>query len=97
MKPIGWLLQKYQAMAWLVIGQREAAGKVFEAMLQANPDDVYALASRAQLAVQRGDKAQALIDMQRLCELDRESAHAWYNYGYLLHDCGNVGEAENVF
>jgi predicted Zn-dependent protease len=97
MKPIGWLLQKYQAMAWLVFGQRETAGKVFEAMLKANPDDVYALASRAQLAVQRGDKVQALMDMKRLCALDGGSAHAWYNYAYLLHDCGYVGEAEGVF
>jgi Tfp pilus assembly protein PilF len=97
MKPIAWLLQKYQAMGWLVIGQREAAGKVFEAMLQANPKDTYALASRAQLAVQRGDKTAALKDMQRLCELDSESAHAWYNYGYLLNDCGHVGQAEDMF
>lgn len=43
MKPFGWLFQKYQAMAWLVIGQREAAGKVFEAMLQARPGQMMSM------------------------------------------------------
>ena len=97
MKSIVWLLQKYQAMSWLVMGQRHAAGRVFEAMLQTHPDDVYALASRAQLAAQRADKTAALKDMKRLCELDGDSAHAWYNYGYLLNDCGDVDQAEIMF
>ena len=97
MKQLGWFLLKYKAMAWLVVGQRDVAGKVFESMLQTNPDDAYALASRAQLAVQRGDKIAALQDMKRLCELDGGSAHAWYNYGYLLNECGHISLAEEMF
>lgn len=97
MKPLRWLLLKYRAMGLLIFGQRDAAGKVFDAMLQTFPDDVYAMASRAQLAVQRGDNMQALKDMTRLCELDGGSAHAWYNYGYLLNECGHVDQAELMF
>lgn len=97
MKPIAWRLQKYKAMGWLVIGQPEAAGRVFDAMLQANPNDTYALASRAQLAVQRGDNTDALNDLQRLCHMDGESAHAWYNYAYLLNECGQTEQAEAMF
>ena len=97
MKPPGWLLLKYRAIALLVFGRRDAAGKVFDAMLQTFPDDAYALASRAQLAAQRGDNTAALKDMKRLCALDGKSAHACYNYGYLLNECGQVDQAELMF
>jgi hypothetical protein len=57
---LNYLLLKYQAIALLVLGRRQAALTRFEQMLALVPRDRYALASRAHLLGQMGDKPAAI-------------------------------------
>lgn len=91
-----WL--KWQAMAWLVIGDRRRAALVFDEMLARFPGDPYARMSRAHLRAQAGQKEGALDDYAQLLESHpRHGAAAWFNYGFLLEESGRYDEAEHAF
>ncbi|MCX7222701.1 MAG: hypothetical protein NTW89_07405 [Burkholderiales bacterium] len=53
---LDWMLRKWQAILWIVLGQRTRAITVFQNMLQAYPNDSYALGSLAHLKAELGDK-----------------------------------------
>jgi tetratricopeptide (TPR) repeat protein len=92
-----WQL-KFQALALLVLGRREAALVVFSAMLSRWPDDAYALASRAHLHAQLGKREQALTDAHALTRAHpKRSAADWFNLAYLLDEAGRHAEAEPAF
>ena len=90
--------RKCLAMAWLVIGRKEQALHVFSDMLRRWPSDAYALASRAHLLAQLGQREAAITDAQALVAAHpRRSAAHWFNLAFLLEEGGRLDEAEQAF
>jgi tetratricopeptide (TPR) repeat protein len=91
-------LHRLKAMALLVFGLRDAAERVFDAMLREWPNDPYALASRAHLRMQRQDVAGAILDGQALVghHPDRSAAD-WFNLAFMLEHAHRLDEAEGAF
>lgn len=91
-------LHKLKAIVLLVFGQRDAAERVFDAMLRVWPDDAYTLSSRSHLRMQRGDPAGAILDAQALVHVRPErSAGDWFNLAYLLEHTNRLDEALSAF
>lgn len=91
-----WL--KLQAIAWLVLGARERAAAVFDRMLTGWPRDAYALASRAHLRAQAGDRPGAIEDSQALVAAHPgRSAADWFNLAFLLDEAQRLEESEAAF
>jgi tetratricopeptide (TPR) repeat protein len=91
-----WL--RLQAMLWLALGQEARAWQVFDTMLARQPDDAHALASRAHLQAQAGQRAGAITDLQALVAAHpRRSAGDWFNLAFLLEAEGRLAEAEAAF
>jgi len=89
---------KLRAMAWLVIGRRDAAEALFDEMLRRWPQDAYTLASRAHVRAQRGAREAAVTDAQALVAAHpQRSAADWFNLAFLLEDTTRFGEAEAAF
>jgi len=86
---------RLRAVALLLLGRPVAAEAVFGRMLQARPDDAYALASRCHVRAQLGQRDAAIADAQRLVQVHPErSAGHWFNLGFLLSDAARDAEAE---
>ncbi len=100
MTPRTWAYwqHKLKAMAWLLVGRREAALGVFSDMLQIWPGDAYVLASRSHLLAQLGRRDAAIGDAQALVDAhpQRSAAH-WFNLAFLLEQAGRFDEAERAF
>ncbi len=95
---IAYLLLKWRAMGWLVLGRQAPALALFNEMLQRWPRDGYALASRSHLRAQRGQRDEAIADMQTLVAAQPDCSPAyWFNLAYLLEDAGRYREAEPAF
>jgi len=91
-----WL--KWSAMAWLLVGRNAQALVIFDEMLRRWPGDAYALASRSHVRAQRGQRDEAIADLQALVAAQPDcSAAYWFNLAYLLEDGGRFAEAEPVF
>lgn len=97
MRRLRWLGYKWRAMTWLVLGRSAPAAAVFDAMLREFPGDPYALASRAHLQAQGGERAAALATLEHLLALQPEVGSHWFNYGYLLEEEGAWERAEAAF
>lgn len=100
MKSRGWAYQahKYAVMGWLLIAQDARALALLDRMVARWPDDAYALASRAHLRAQRGDRAGAVADAQALVAAHpTRSAADWFNLAFLLEADGRLEEAEPAF
>ncbi len=90
-----WL--KLVARLALTLGQREDALRYFEAMSAIDANDVYAMASRAQVEDQLGRAVRA-IDLQRqLTRLTPGQASAWFNLGFMLEKAGDLEDALAAF
>jgi tetratricopeptide (TPR) repeat protein len=93
-----YALLRLRALALLVIGRREAALQLFSTMLALFPGDAYALASRAHLLAQLGQRDAAIADAQLLTRTyPSRSAADWFNLAYLLDEAGRHGESEPAF
>jgi tetratricopeptide (TPR) repeat protein len=93
-----YLLDKLQAMGWLVLGRSQQALAVFDRMARQWPRDAYVLASRAHLHAQAGRRAQAIADAQALVAAHpRLAASHWFNLAYLLEADDRPAEAEPAF
>jgi tetratricopeptide (TPR) repeat protein len=91
-----WL--KGLAVVALVFGRRGSARELFDRMLTRWPTDDYALASRAHLLAQIGDKEAALRDARALTQAHpRRSAGDWFNLAFLLEATNQIHEAEAAF
>jgi predicted Zn-dependent protease len=93
MNPRGWAYQarKYAVMGWLLIAQDARALRLLDGMVARWPDDAYALASRAHLRAQRGDRAGAIADAQSLVAVHpARSAADWFNLAFLLEAEGRL-------
>jgi tetratricopeptide (TPR) repeat protein len=100
MNPRGWgyPVLKYAVMGWLLIAQDRRALALLDRMLSRWPDDAYALASRAHLRAQRGDRPGAVADAQALVSAHpARSAADWFNLAFLLEADGRLQEAEPAF
>lgn len=87
----------WQVRAWLLLGCQGRALAGLRRVLQAHPSDVHALATRAHLLAQRGEKAAALQDLAQLVTLAPDAAAGWFNYGFLSEDMGLLAQAEAAF
>lgn len=95
---VSYLLLKWRAMGWLVLGRQAPALALFNQMLYRWPRDGYALASRAHLRAQVGERDLAIADMQTLLAAQPERSSAdWFNLAYLFEDAGRYSEAEPAF
>lgn len=96
----GWAyrLLKLRALTALVLGRRDMARAVFDQILTRWPQDAYALASRAHLLAQRGERAAAIADLQTLLAAwPTRSAGDWFNLAYLLEAEDRLEAAEAAF
>ena len=79
-------------------GVPEAEGNEYEGALRdaiaANPDDVVALASMANLAATRGDHREAIGFYERAIELDPDNGGIRLDFALSLAESGNLDDAE---
>jgi tetratricopeptide (TPR) repeat protein len=95
---VDWWRFKLRALVLLVFGRHAAAEAVFDAMLVRWPADAYALASRAHLRAQRGDREAAIADAHSLVAAHPErSAADWFNLAFMLEEAERLDEAESAF
>lgn len=93
-----YLALKAKALTALVLARNHLAEQVFDDMLSRWPQDAYALASRAHLRCLRGDRREAITDLQALVAgHPRRSAGDWFNLAYLLEANEQLDEAEAAF
>jgi tetratricopeptide (TPR) repeat protein len=97
MRRLRWLGFKWRATALLVLGRNGPALSVFEAMLAEFPADAYALASKAHLQAQAGDRAGALQTMELLLHAWPDNGPHWFNYGFVLEEAQQYEQAEIAF
>ena len=96
--PLAATLARASAMAWLVLGRRDAALRVFDRMLVRWPENAYALASRAHLKAQAGRRDDAIADAKQLVAAHPDrSAADWFNLAFLLEEARRLSEAEAAF
>ena len=90
----GW---KWRAMALLVFGRTEAALRLYEEMLAEFPGDTYALASKAHLQGQLGQRRAALDTLAQVVRAEPQNGRHWFNYGFLLEQLEEFEQAEAAF
>jgi tetratricopeptide (TPR) repeat protein len=95
---LAWWLHKLRAMGWLLLGRHGRARTVFDTMLRRWPGDAYALASRAHLSAQGGDRPAAVADLQALLAAHPQAGAAhWFNLAFLLEALDRLDDAEAAF
>ncbi len=85
------------AMTWLVLGRQTRAMAVFEHLLERDPLNAYALASRAHLHTQAGRLDAALADSHSLLKVSGDVASTWFNHGFILEAAQRWEEALQAF
>lgn len=91
-----WLALR--ALVLLMFGRRRAAHEAFSRILALAPGDAHALASRAHLRAELGQREGAITDLRTLTALHPErSAADWFNLGFLLDAADRSQEAEPAF
>jgi tetratricopeptide (TPR) repeat protein len=88
---------KLLARLSLTLGQREDALRRLEAMDALDPDNAYALASRAQIEDQMGHPARAITLQRQLTRVTSGQASAWFNLGFMLEKAGDLEDALAAF
>lgn len=91
------LLLKWQAIAQITLGRRQAALMCFDRMLALDPTHAYALSSRAHLRAQLEDREGALQDYAHLTALPQAQAADFFNQGFLQEATGQLEAAEASF
>lgn len=88
---------RWQVRVWLVLGLRRRALDRVNMLLLNDPDDLYALATRAHLQAELGDAPAAQKTLMLLVSLRPDRAAGWFNLGYLSEELGQLAEAEAAF
>lgn len=96
-RSLNHLFARWQVRSLLVLGQRQAALDRLDGLLRADADDVYALATRAHLLAELGDKAGALQTLQRQVAVAPGAAPGWFNLGFLSEEMGLLEQSEAAF
>jgi len=92
-----WIL-KLQVVAALMCNRYRLALRFLDGRLAVSPQDPYALANRAHVLAQIGEKDRAIADLRTLVTAHpTRSAGDWFNLGYLLEAQGDVGGSEAGF
>ena len=97
MKSLRYLFVKYRILLQITVGRRAGAYLDLERLLQDDPDDTYALASRAHLKAQDQDRQGALRDYARLTAAPGAKAAHWFNQAYLQEELRQFDDAEASF
>lgn len=87
----------WQVRCWLLLGRQSQALELITRALEADPTDVQALATRAHVLAQRGEKSAALQALAQWVALAPDHSAGWFNYGFLSEDMGLLAQAENAF
>ena len=87
----------WQVRCCLLLGRQRAALVLVERALAQHPDDGRAMATRAHLLAELGDKPSARDALVQLVRLQPRNAAAWFNYGFLCEEMGHAEEAERAF
>ncbi|PPD24976.1 MAG: pilus assembly protein PilF, partial [Methylomonas sp.] len=77
-----------QIRALVLFGQRQRALEKVDEVLAFSPSDTHALATRAHLLAELGDKAGAQHSLRSLVAIQVDQAPAWFNLGYLSEEMG---------
>lgn len=88
---------RWQVRVLLVFGQKRTALARVEGWLAQCPDDLMALATRAHLLAELGDRHGALQTLQHVVVLQPEGAPGWFNLGFLSEELGLLEQAEAAF
>lgn len=91
------LVLKWRVRTCLVLGLKRHALAAIEEILALQPINAYALASRAHVRSEAGDRAGAAADLKALIAAGEQPASTWFNLGFLLEHLGELGEAEAAF
>lgn len=91
----GWL--RWQGRIALLIGRQSQALRAFEQLHALLPDDVHALASRAQLEDQRGRHEQAIALQREVVLRQPAQAAGWFNLGFMLEKADHLEDAREAF
>ncbi|MDP2418393.1 MAG: tetratricopeptide repeat protein [Hydrogenophaga sp.] len=81
----------------MLLGRQHQALGLISRALQADPTDVQALASRAHVLAEQGEKPAALQALAQLVSVAPEHSAGWFNYGFLSEDMGLLEQAESAF
>jgi tetratricopeptide (TPR) repeat protein len=84
-------------LAYWRIGDHEAAGKAFEAAIEADAESVDAIRGLAALAIENQDYAKALDFQARLIDRGERSPELFYNTGLLLQKTGQTEDAIKLY
>ena len=79
------------------VGDRDAASRAFEAVLEADPHSFDALRGLAALAVEREDLDKALDLQAKLIEAGERTPELFYNTGLLLQKSGQIEDAIRLY
>jgi len=79
------------------MGDREGAGKAFEAVVASEPTSIDALRGLAALAVEREDLDKALDLQAKLIEVGERTPELFYNTGLLLQKSGQFEDAIRLY
>ncbi len=85
------------AVAYLGLGERDRAERIYEKMLEADPKCVDALRGLAGLAIQASDLDTALELHVRLIDLGERSAEVLYNAGLMYEKAGQADRAVQLY
>jgi len=88
---------KLQAVVLLAFGCEQAALSLFERLLQRQPLDRYALASRAHVLAKLNHMDEAIASLQLLTAAWPQEAAGWFNLGFVLQQGGRHDEAGAAF
>jgi len=86
-----------QIRALVLFGQRQRALEKVDEVLSFSPANTHALATRAHLLAELGDKAAAQLSLRSLVAIQSDQAAGWFNLGYLSEEMGQLEEAESAF
>ena len=88
---------KLKALLLMSLGLKQDVLPLFEQMLKLQPEDRYALASRAHQQAEQLHFEAAIASLQLLTSAWPQDAPAWFNLGYVLQQTSRHEDAEPAF
>jgi tetratricopeptide (TPR) repeat protein len=92
-----WSILKWRAIGFLLRGLRSQAAATFSEMVEAYPNNIYALSSLAHLRAELNDKPSAIRLYQRALAQPGATAAMWFNLAFLQEESKDLQSAEASF